>query len=223
MTRRCLLELNVAQTSVKILEKDFVSIKKPDYLAINPMGTVPALEAGSMVMWESGAVLDFLLEQFDTSYTLYPAPITPEASKDHVAKRAKYLQLKQYIIATVYPFVASLVIHKLSKPAAEQDPDYIESATKRINEVFIPVLSKLLGQGPFFLGPDVSAVDLLAGKPLKNLDQLGLLAQSPSLQALFERISSRPSFDKAYTTLAHEFDQSRAIVLVPSKTETKSS
>ena len=148
------------------------------------MGTVPALEAGPLVMWESGAVLDYLLEQFDTSYTLYPAPIRPESSKDQIAKRAKYLQLKQYIIATFYPFVASLVIHKMSKPAGEQDPDYIESATERINEVFIPTLSKMLGPGPFFLGQDLSAVDILAGKPLKNLDQLGLLAQSPHVESL---------------------------------------
>ena len=180
------------------------------------MGTVPALKDGPMVLWESGAVLDYLLEQFDVSYILHPSPISPESSQEHIAKRAKYLQMKQYIIATVYPFVASLLIHKTSKPVAEQDPAYIESATQKINELFVPILTQWLGDGPFFLGAEISAVDLLVGKPLKNLDQLGLLSQSPSLQALFDKISRMPSFDLAYTAIDHDTGASREILLVPS-------
>ena len=80
-------------------------------------------------------------------------------------------------------------------------------------------LEIFLGEGPFYLGSEISAVDFLIGKPLKNLDQLGLLSASPSLQALFDKIRSLPSFDKAYTTIAHDYKASRQLLLVPMKTK----
>ena len=44
-----------------------------------------------------------------------------------------------------------------------------------------------LGRKPFLLGDEMSAVDFLLAKPLRNADSLGVLAQFPTLDALYRR------------------------------------
>mmetsp|Transcript_24091 Transcript_24091/g.45801 ORF Transcript_24091/g.45801 Transcript_24091/m.45801 type:complete len:234 (-) Transcript_24091:147-848(-) len=212
---QCLFELDVVGKPVVVVEEGFADLKTPEHLAINPMGTCPAFQDGSIILWESGAVLDYLLERYDTDYRLHPAPITPSSTPDEIAKRAKYLQLKQYVIATVYPFIASLVIHKLTKPVKDQDPEYVASATAKVNDLLVPTLTKWLGEGPYFLGTDISAVDILMAKPLRNLHQLDLLEQSPPLLALLEKVKSLPSYEKSYTSIIDTSLEARGLVLVP--------
>jgi glutathione S-transferase len=227
---QCLIELGVMQQDnkqVTIVEKDFPDLKKDDYLQINPMGTVPALVDESIhpiMLFESGAILDYLLERFDGEHRLHPPELSPTSTINERQTRAKYLQLKQYIIATVYPFIASLGIHVLFQPKEKHDPVYIQSATEKITTLFIPVLEKYLGNNDYFLGETMSAVDFLLCKPLNNLHQLGLLEKSPSLSALFQRISSRPSWEQAYSkqqqatqTMTVVKEDRRSLLLVPYK------
>lgn len=52
--------------------KDFADLKKEPFEAINPNGRVPAIEdpnTGATV-WESGAIIEYLLETYDGAHTL---------------------------------------------------------------------------------------------------------------------------------------------------------
>ena len=138
--------------------------------------------------------------------------------------RAKYLQLKQYIIATVYPFVASLYIHSLRDPE-DIDVDYMTSAKHKCKTLLGPVLTQWLGEAPYFLGDQLSAVDFLVAKPLGNIRSMGLLGDFPELDALLDRISSRPTHKMAYETLPTKKQAGKessppndqSIVLVPKR------
>lgn len=224
-----LLELNVVDDPVCVKEMSFTDLKTPEHLAINPMGTSPAFQDTDLdiSMWESGAVLDYLLERYDKLNQFFPAPNNEHSTPETIMARAKYLQLKQFIIATVYPFIASMFIHSL-KNKGEIDDEYMMAAKHKCHTVLGPVLTKWLGDGQYFLGDRISAVDFLVAKPLNNAKAMGLLGDFPELAALFERVSNRPTFVLAYESLEaaasknpshHPNDQS--IVLVPKKAKSK--
>jgi len=131
-------------------------------------------------------------------------------------ERAKFLHLQQYIIATVYPFLASLFLHTL-KPEHEQDHGYISSAKEKWLTLLAPTLTEFLGEQPFFLGNHISSIDFLIAKPLSNAKSLNLLEQFPNLDALFSRVSCMPSFAIAYDTEERKKDcaQPRSFLLLP--------
>ena len=58
------------------------SMKAPDYLAINPMGKVPALKHGGSVITEAAAICAYVADAFPQQ-GLRPAPGTPESAAYH--------------------------------------------------------------------------------------------------------------------------------------------
>lgn len=180
----------------------FPDLKSAEHLAVNPMGTSPTFRDTDLdiTIWESGAVLDYILERYDTQNRFQPPPMNEDPTPENIQIRAKYLQIKQYIIATVYPFIASMYIHSL-KPKADIDEKYMESAKHKCHSVLGPVLTRWLGNGPYFLGEGISALDFLVAKPLSNVNAMGQLGDFPALVTLLERIESRPTHVLAYESL----------------------
>lgn len=191
---QALLELEVPPSEVEVATLTFGDLKTPEHLKRNPMGTSPTYtdEDKGIAIWESGAVLTFLFSQHDRDYKLHPNPATA-APADY----AKFLHLQQYLLATVYPFLATLIIHTL-KPKEEQDDNYVETSKRTWKTLMAPTLKKCLGDSDYFMGQSMSAIDLLAAKPLNNAHSMGLLAEFPTLHKVFHRIHCLPSFSKAY-------------------------
>ena len=184
---QALIELGVASVTVKTLS--FPELKQPAHLAINPLGTSPAFSDGDLCMWESHAVLTHILETYDPHHILHPPPRS--------AQRAHFLQLQAFLLITVYPTIASLFLHTL-KPSEEQDSAFVAAGKQKWADSIAPILVAALGDQKFLFGNEMSAVDLIIAKPLRNAKALGVLQAFPTLEALFDRISSRPSFAQAY-------------------------
>jgi glutathione S-transferase len=219
---QALMELNLVDNPIKVETLTFADLKTTEHKARNPMGSSPTFidDDLGIGIWESGAVLTYLLEQYDTECKLYPKPGVASP-----ADRAKFLHIQQYITATVYPFVASLFLHTL-KPADEQDAAYVETAAGKWRTLLAPTLAKFLGDGPYFMGSQMTAIDLLAAKPFRNADSLGILKEFPTLDALFQHVKGLASFSPAYgdSTLASDqvvFKECRAMVLLPTEEEKK--
>ncbi|EAQ92652.1 hypothetical protein CHGG_00887 [Chaetomium globosum CBS 148.51] len=65
----------------EIVDIQFSELKKPDFLAINPNGRMPAIQDPNtdLTLWESGAIVEYLIEKYDTERKLSFEPGTNEA------------------------------------------------------------------------------------------------------------------------------------------------
>jgi glutathione S-transferase len=183
----------LADNEVKVAKLSIGDLKSQEHLARNPMGTSPTLTDSEVgfTIWESGAILTYLLTTYDTEYRLHPNPVT--TSKTDLAK---FSHIQQFIIATAYPFLASLYTHVLQNPGIEDD--YVKNAKSKFRSLLGPVLQDFLGDSDFFLGSNISAIDFLVAKPLSNADSLGLLEDFPALSRILQRIKCHRTFATAY-------------------------
>jgi glutathione S-transferase len=205
-----ILELGLTDDNIQVETLAFADLKTPEHLARNPMGTSPTLTDKDFAIWESGAILTYILTKFDKEHRFHPNPKTCSN-----AELAKFLHIQQFIIATVYPFLASLFVHTL-QPTSKQDATYVQTAKEKFRTLLGPVLQKFLGDGPYFLGDTMSAIDFLVAKPLSNAHSLGILQHDfPSLFQLLQRVQCKPSFAHAYSSDAMDECTCQGLRLMP--------
>jgi glutathione S-transferase len=65
-----IIELGLTDDRIKVETLSFKDLKSPEHLARNPMGTSPTLtdDRAGFAMWESGAVMSYILATYDTNY-----------------------------------------------------------------------------------------------------------------------------------------------------------
>jgi len=184
-----LQELGVDYELVKV---DLLSgqHKQPEHLARHAHGLVPALEDGDVRMIESAASCLYLADKF-ASKGLAPEPGSPA--------RARYYQLAFYAVSTLDECVVPLFFHTVLLPPEKRNKEIVEAKTA-VWETAAQLLTRELGEAPFFLGKAFSAVDVVLGYDLALAAHAGLLANYPTLAAYAQRISTREAFKKAYAT-----------------------
>lgn len=139
---------------------------KPDYLAINPMGKVPAIVDGDFKLWESGAILLYLAEK-------YGPPATLE-------QRAELAQWTLFANATFGPNIF------MESTREKEKPRLFQPLNERLSQH-----SYLMGDT--FTVADVAVGSFVAYIPM--MLGIGY-DEYPGLQAYLTRIKERPAFQK---------------------------
>jgi glutathione S-transferase len=152
-----------------------------------PSGKFPTLEDGDTVMFESGAIVEYLLERYGQGR------LGPRAGEPG---RGLFLQWLHFAEATLLPPLIDILRHTLLKPAAERIPAVVADAKVRAG-VTLDVLERALQERTYVLGTDFTAADIMMGYGVQWAATLGLLANSPNLRAYNERLSSRSALKKA--------------------------
>ncbi len=122
--------------------------KTPEFLAINPMGKVPALTDGDIAIAEAAAICAYVAERFPD------AKLAPPLGD---ARRAQYLQWLFFGPSCIEPALIQ-VFTKLEVPSST-------AAWGNATQVF-DVLDKALEKGPWILGDNFSAADIVIGSGL---------------------------------------------------------
>ncbi|KAE8360752.1 glutathione S-transferase [Aspergillus caelatus] len=157
---KVLILLNELSLPYTIDAVPFSEVKSPSYLSLNPNGRLPTLHDPNtgLTIWESGAIIEYLVDRYDTSRRLSFEPGTHDF---YLAKQWLHFQMSGQ-----GPYYGQLVWFK--KFHAEQVPSAVERYAKEVNRV-TGVLEGWLekqaglygeGDGPWLVGGKLSYVDL---------------------------------------------------------------
>ena len=155
------------------------------YRAIQPFGQVPAIEDGSLTLFESGAIVLYIAERGNGLLPGYPKA------------RAHVIQWMFAALNTIEPAIMRLaeidLFHADEAWAEEARPAAVESLRTRLAE-----LAACL-EGRDVLVDSFSAADILMTSVLRILRHTDLVEEQPVLAAYKERCEARPAFSTALT------------------------
>lgn len=183
-----LLEIG-APHELREVDLDAKAQKSPDYLRLNPNGTVPTLIVDGAAVYECAALLLLLAERHPDA-RLAPAPGTPP--------RATFLQWMLHLANTLQPAFRQWFYPQDFAPA-EQAAQSKEYARRRIEAVWDRLETHLAAHGPCLLGDTFSVADLYATMLMRWSRNMPKPAtQWPHLAALADRVKARPSWKRLY-------------------------
>ena len=182
-------ELGVPYERVK-LDLSKGEHKKPDYLALNPNGTVPTLVVDGTPMMESMAQVIFLAEKYGVAKKLWPAEGTPA--------RAEALGWLIWSAETAGGALMRYAMNTSERVAAELRNAAAGKAGLDDFTKYVGILEKHLEKRDHLLGAEFTLVDLAVGPVVFAKGFFGFdLAPYPRVAAWSERVTSRPAYKTA--------------------------
>ncbi|MDL2338633.1 MAG: glutathione S-transferase family protein [Pseudomonadota bacterium] len=171
-----LLEELGAPFELKVLNMKAGEQRGAAFLAVNPMGKVPAVLHGDALITEQGAVFIYLADLFPQA-GLAPGLADP--------LRGPYLRWLVYYGSSFEPALVDRAMkHAPATPSMCPYGDY---------DTMLKTLCDQLERGPYLLGERFSAADLLWGTALTWTTTFGLVPKLPVIQTYMDRINARPS------------------------------
>ena len=166
-------------------EIELVDIRDPgrqddaDFRAASPMRKVPALKDDNVQMSESAAICLYVADRYGSG-TLAPAIDDPQ--------RGKFLYWLMYTPAVIEP--------TMSEKINKIQPNRGRNGWGDFNSM-VATLSDGIGAGPWILGEQFTAADVMLGSSVHFLQLFGLLGDAPVLVDYVDRCRQRPAFQTA--------------------------
>ena len=175
-----LLEELGADYELHVLDQKKGEQRKAEYLAVNPMGKVPAIRHGEAVVTEQVAVFLYLADLYANA-GLAPAIGDP--------LRGPYLR---WIVFYGSSFEPAIVDRSMKRePAPPSTSPYGDYDT------MLSTLAGQLARGPWILGERFSAADVLWGTALTWTTMFKLVPELPEIMRYMERVNSRAAVNRA--------------------------
>ena len=150
--------------------------RQPAFLAVNPMGKVPAILHGDALITEQVAIGIYLAD-------LFPQAGIAPAIGDPL--RGPYLRW--------YVFYAACFEPAMVDRALKREPGPLAMVPYGDAETTVKAVVGQLERGPWLLGERFTAADVLWGTALTWMTGFGLMEAEPPVTAYVERWNARPS------------------------------
>ncbi len=162
-------------------------LKSDEHRARHPLGRVPVLDDGDVRIFESGAIVEYVLARHKNG-GLRPA--------EAAAEFPDYLQWFHYCEGMVMPPVNTIVVQTVLLPLDRRDETALAQAKRLLSKALEPVNEALEGRD--YLIGEFSAADIMLGHACFMSNRLGCVGdEMPHLKAYVERIANRPAFKTA--------------------------
>lgn len=153
----------------------------PDYLAVNPMGKVPALKHGDTVITEAAAICTYLADEFPQARLNVPVGDP---------RRGTYLRWLFFAPSCIEPAITDRAFPRKEEPRRGMlgygDFDTV-----------MAVVAAAVEPGPYLMGEQFTAADVVLGSTLRWGMMFGILPKRPEFVAYVGRLEQRPALKRA--------------------------
>jgi glutathione S-transferase len=154
--------------------------KKPAFLAVNPMGKLPAIVHRGTAVTETAAICAYLADAF---------PAAGLAPRWDEPLRGSYFR---WMFFGAGCLDAALIDRMLARPA----PERTSALGYGCYEDVIATLEKGLTPGPYLLQQRFSAADVYIGSQIGFGLMMKTLEPRPAFQGYMQRLSQRPAYER---------------------------
>jgi glutathione S-transferase len=158
------------------------TMKAPDYLAVNPMGKVPAIKHGETIVTEAAAICAYLADAFPER-NLAPPPGDP--------RRGPYYRWLFFAAGPVEAAVTGKSLDLLAPPDKKMMAGYGSF------EEVVDVLEGAVSAAPYLTGDTFSAADLYVGSQLGWGMMFNSIDKRPAFEEYVGRLQARPAAQRA--------------------------
>jgi glutathione S-transferase len=155
--------------------------RAPDYLAVNPMGKVPALKHGDTVITEAAAICTYLADEFPQ--TRLNVPVGDP-------RRGTYLRWLFFGPSCIEPAITDRAFPRKEEPRRGMlgygDFDTV-----------MAVVAAAVEPGLYLMGEQFTAADVVLGSTLRWGMMFGILPKRPEFVAYVGRLEQRPALKRA--------------------------
>ena len=184
-----LLEELGLEYEVNIMPFTKEGLKSAEHRSRHALVRVPVLEDGDISIFESGAIIDYVLERHKNG-GLKPSSDSSEFPF--------YLQWYHYCEGMVMPPMNQIVVQTILLPPDRRDETVLNQAKNLLTKSLAPV-NENLANNDYLIG-DFSGADLMLGHSCFMANRLGCVSEEmQNIKDYVARINARPAFQKAIT------------------------
>jgi glutathione S-transferase len=160
--------------------------RKPDFLAINPNGRVPAAEIDGLVMWESLAINLHLAKKAG-------GPLAPESIDED-----GLMTMWSFWAVTELEGPALALLQQQMKPEAERDAAVVASSEEKLQGPLAVLEGHLASHGGYLVGNRFTMADLNVASCAFYLRLSNLMDDRPAIRGWYQAAMARPGARKAF-------------------------
>ncbi|WP_432473187.1 glutathione S-transferase family protein [Amphritea sp. HPY] len=181
---RVLWLLNELGLEFRLQVMPFTELRSEQYLAIHPLARVPALQDGDLILYESGAICQYLCETY-----------SPERMGRPVGhpERPQWLQWLHYA-ETLAVHGASLVQQHLVIYDPQLRSATVQKLERKRLEKGLELLNNHLQHQDYLLQGGFSTVDIAVGYSIHLAQYFTDIKQFPQLNEYYQALKQRPAF-----------------------------
>ena len=162
-------------------------LKSDEHRSRHPLGRIPVLDDGDVRIYESGAIVEYVLERHKNGN------LKPDVSSNTYPN---YLQWFHYCEGMVMPPINTIVVQTILLPEDRRDETVLNQAKKLLSKSLEPVNKEL--EGREYLIGDFSAADIMLGHACFMSNRLGCVSEEMlNMKSYVDNINKRPAFQTA--------------------------